>query len=140
MSVNRFTDCPTAPVWRQITAMFYDGLLITAMLFIATAILLPFTQGEAIQSRAYPLYLVFLIFLFYSWFWHKAGQTLGMKAWKIRIITDDGYNPGWQTSFLRLVFAVISMLCLGLGYWWQWFRGYTWHDSVSQTRIIYVKS
>jgi len=124
---------------KQIAAMVYDSLLIFALLFMATSILLIFNQGEAIKSNpSFNLYLVFIVFTYYAWFWNKSGQTLGMRVWKIRIISELDGNPGWRTSFLRLSLAVVSLLCLGLGYFWRLFRPYTWHDKLSQTRIIDV--
>ncbi len=131
-----------APLYRQLFAMFYDSLLIISMLFIATAILLGFNGGEAItadESPVYPVFLLLLIFIFYSWFWTKGGQTLGMKVWKIKIIQENGYLPGWQHSFIRLFFAVLSIVSLGLGYWWSLFFGYTWHDKLSHTQIIDIR-
>jgi len=116
--------------------MVYDSLLIISILFIATAILLPFNHGEAISNKFYSFYLLIIVFIFYGWFWNVSGQTLGMKVWKIRIINENGFNPSWPVSFLRLCFALISIGFFGLGYWWRLFRPYTWHDHFSQTRII----
>jgi len=141
MSSTHYQNCPPASLIKQLAAMLYDSLLIFAILFVATAILLIFNQGEAIESNpSFNLLLVFILFTFYAWFWQKSGQTLGMRVWKIRIVSDLGGNPGWGTSFLRLCFAVVSMLCFGLGYLWRLFRPYTWHDRLSQTRIIDVSS
>ncbi len=119
--------------------MLYDSLLIAALLFFATAILLPFNHGEAIEGPVFSFYLLMVVFIFYAWFWNKAGQTLGMKVWKIRIINEYGTNPSWPAAFLRLICALLSIACLGLGYWWRLFTPYTWHDRLSQTRIIDVK-
>jgi len=131
-----------APLLRQLFAMFYDSLLIIAMLFIATAILLSFNSGEAItadKSPFYPVFLLLLVFIFYGWFWRNGGQTLGMKVWKIKIIHESGYLPNWQHSFVRLFFALLSMAVVGLGYWWTLFFGYTWHDKLSHTLIIDIR-
>jgi uncharacterized RDD family membrane protein YckC len=129
-------QCPSASLFKQLLAMVYDSLLIIAILFAATAILLPFNQGEAISNKFFTFYLLIIIFIFYSWFWNVSGQTLGMKVWKIRIINESGFNPSWGVCFLRLGFALISFACFGLGYWWRLFKPYTWHDHFSQTRII----
>jgi uncharacterized RDD family membrane protein YckC len=121
--------------------MLYDSLLIFAVLFFATAVALVFHHGEAIKSNPlFSLYLLFTVFTFYAWFWQKSGQTLGMRVWKIRIITETGDNPGWGTCYLRLCCALLSWLCLGLGYLWRLFRPYTWHDRLSHTRIINVSA
>ena len=131
-------QCPSASLLKQLVAMLYDSLLIIALLFIATAILLPLNKGESIGGPVYTLYLLSVIFIFYSWFWNKSGQTLGMKVWKIRIINDDGFNPSWAVCFLRLMGALVSISCVGAGYFWRLFTPYTWHDRLSQTRIVDV--
>lgn len=136
------TITQTAPLYRQLFAMFYDSLLIISMLFISTAILLGFNDGEAITTNTSPLYPVFLlllIFTFYAWFWKKSGQTLGMKVWKIKIMHDDGYLPNWQHCYVRLFFSILSIAPAGLGYWWHLAFGYTWHDKLSHTRIIDIR-
>ena len=137
MSQKIFRDAPSASLIKQLAAMLYDSFLIFAVLFLAAAIALIFNRGEAIEaSPLFNLYLLFTLFTFYAWFWNKSGQTLGMRVWKIRIISECGKNPGWGVSYLRLVFALISLLCLGLGYFWRLFKPYTWHDRLSHTRII----
>ena len=139
MANNFFHDCPPASLFKQFAAMLYDSLLVFAVLFLATAIALIFNRGEAIESSPlFSLYLLSVLFSFYAWFWHRSGQTLGMRAWKIRIVSELGGNPGWGSSYLRLVFALVSILCLGLGYFWRLFKPYTWHDKLSQTSIIDV--
>lgn len=139
MSKNLHPNLPSASLIKQLAAMLYDSLLLFALLFLATVVVVAINQGEAIEaSPVFNLYLLLVIFLFYSWFWNKSGQTLGMRVWKIRIIDDYGVNPAWPTSILRLTFALVSIACLGLGYWWRLFKPYTWHDKLSQTRIIDV--
>jgi uncharacterized RDD family membrane protein YckC len=137
MSSHDYSECRSASLLKQLAAMVYDSLLIFAVLFLASAIALLFNHGEAIEhSPVFTFYLVFTVFIFYAWFWHKSGQTLGMRVWKIRIINEYGHNPGWGVSFLRLAFALLSLLCFGLGYLWRLFTPYTWHDRLSGTRII----
>ena len=134
-----YSDCPPASLTRQLAAMVYDSLLIFAVLFLASAIVVLFNQGEAIESNIwFSLYLLLTVFTFYAWFWKKSGQTLGMRVWKIRIVTESGSNPGWSTCYIRLIYALLSWLCLGLGYLWRLFKPFTWHDRLSRTRIINV--
>ena len=141
MTTNYYRDCPPASLIKQFAAMLYDSLLIFAVLFFGTAIAMIFNQGEAIESSPlFNLYLLFALFTFYAFFWNKSGQTLGMRVWKIRIVSKLGRNPGWGVSYLRLVFASVSLLCLGLGYFWRFFKPYTWHDKLSQTSIIDVST
>ena len=131
--------CRNASLLRQLAAMIYDSLLIFAVLFFASAIALLFNGGEAIESNLwFSLYLLLTVFTYYAWFWKKSGQTLGMRAWKIRIITNTGTNPDWLLSYRRLALALLSWACFGLGYLWRLFRPWTWHDRLSGTRIILV--
>ena len=132
---------PPASLIKQLAAMIYDSMLIFAVLFLATAMALLFNQGEAIvRSPIFNLYLILIVFSFYAWFWTKSGQTLGMKVWKIRIVSEFGGNPSWSIAYLRLLFAVISMACLGMGYLWRLFKPYTWHDHLSQTLIVDISA
>ena len=141
MPANLYRNCPPASLFKQFAAMLYDSFLIFAVLFFASAIVLLLNRGEAIESN--PLFSVFLlltVFTFYAWFWQKSGQTLGMRAWKIRIVSEFGGNPSWGISYLRLIFALLSLACFGLGYFWRLFKPYTWHDKLSQTSVVDVSS
>ena len=141
MSEKNLRNAPSASLLKQLAAMLYDSLLIFALLFFASAIALIFNRGEAIESSPlFNLYLVFTLFTFYAWFWHKSGQTLGMRVWKIRIVSEFGGNPSWGVCYLRLMFALLSWLCFGLGYLWRLFKPFTWHDHFSQTRIVDVSA
>ncbi|MFT5221216.1 MAG: putative RDD family membrane protein YckC [Gammaproteobacteria bacterium] len=141
MPNKTFQDCPSASLIKQLAAMVYDSLLILAILFAITAIAVLINGGEAVSSSPlYSLSLFLSVFVFYAWFWQKSGQTLGMKVWKIRIISEFGGNPSWSISFLRLCFSLLSIACLGLGYFWRLFKPYTWHDKLSQTIVIDVSS
>ena len=120
--------------------MLYDSFLIIAILIFFMAFLVLLNRGEAVNGPIYTLYLLMVIFFFYSWFWSRSGQTLGMKVWKIRLINDYGYNPSWPTCLLRLIFSLLSFACFGLGYLWRLYKPYTWHDRLSQTRVIDVKT
>ena len=139
MSTTDIENCPPASLFKQLAAMLYDSFLVFAVLFLAAAVAIVFNRGEAIENNhAFSVYLLFSLFTFYAWFWRKSGQTLGMRAWKIRIVSELGGNPGWGVCYLRLIFALLSIACLGLGYWWRLFKPYTWHDRLSQTRIVDV--
>lgn len=141
MSAETPSICPPASLFRQLAAMVYDSMLIFAVLFAAGAVALIFNRGEAIEhSPLFSLYLLIVVFSYYAWFWRKSGQTLGMRAWKIQIVSEFGGNPSWGVSYLRLCFALISLGCFGLGYLWRLVKPYTWHDRLSQTSVIDVSS
>ena len=130
---------------RRLAAMFYDGLLLVAILMIATALLLPLTGGEAITpvnhpwlEFAYRLVIVGLVVLFFGTFWTRRGQTLGMASWRLRVEREVGTPLTWGDTVKRLAASLISWLPLGLGYFWILFdrEGRAWHDRLSRTRVV----
>jgi uncharacterized RDD family membrane protein YckC len=134
-----------AGVLRRFGAMVYDTLLILALLFIVTALFLPFTRGEAITpgesgalERVYQAALLLAIVLFFCVFWTRKGQTVGMLAWRLRVERNDGKFLTWRDALLRLAGACVSLAPLGLGYLWILIDRdkLAWHDRWSGTRVI----
>ncbi len=127
-------------LFRRLAIIVYDSLLLLALLFLATAIMLPFNNGEAYASGQYlfPIYLLMVSFIFYGWFWTHGGQTLGMKAWKIKIQTINKQPITWKHAFKRFLMAIFSWLFFGLGFVWQLIdkQSYTWHDHFSKTGLF----
>ena len=77
----------------RLVAMFYDALLLLSALLIATAIALLVTKGSLHTHNPFFRTMLFLIcFSFYAWFWLHGGQTLGMRAWKLRLQNKDGLS------------------------------------------------
>ena len=140
MPAYRHDNYPSASLFKQLAAMVYDSLLIFAILFVAVGITIPFNKGVAINPALVYIFFVVVIFVFYGWFWNRSGQTLGMRAWKIQIVSEFGGYPSWSICFLRLFFAMFSFACFGLGYWWRLFKPYTWHDRFSQTKVIDIST
>jgi uncharacterized RDD family membrane protein YckC len=139
---------PNAGVFRRFAAMVYDGLLIVALIFVLTALFLPFTGGEAILASQMPVLAAIYniarlaVFVgFFGLFWTRRGQTLGMSAWRMRLIKADGSPLTWPDTLKRLGAATISLLPLGLGYFWLWIDRdrLTWHDRWTRTRMVVEK-
>lgn len=132
----------SAGLGRRLAALFYDSLLLFGIVCVATLALLPFTGGRAIAPGTlwYQAYLLALIFLFYGWCWTHGGQTLGMKAWRIRVQRRGGGRLGWWQALLRWASATLSWAAFGLGYLWLWFDRdrRTWHDYLSATEVVIV--
>jgi uncharacterized RDD family membrane protein YckC len=139
---------PNAGVFRRLGAMFYDALLIVALMFVLTGLFLLLTGGEAILASQRPVLAAIYnvarlgVFVgFFGLFWTRRGQTLGMAAWRMRVVRVDGSRLGWMDVLKRLAAATVSLLPLGLGYWWLWIdrEGLTWHDRWTHTRMVVEK-
>jgi uncharacterized RDD family membrane protein YckC len=126
--------------------MLYDGLIVIALMMVITALLLSLTGGEAITAARYgvPIELAYraallgLIIGFFGWFWTQRGQTLGMQAWRLRVVREDGSRLTWFDTLQRLAAALVSLAPLGLGYFWVWVDRdkLAWHDRWTHTRIV----
>ena len=128
---------------RRLSAMFYDSLLLTAVLFAATFAVLPFVDGHAIDSTNvfYKLFLLMLAWLYFCWHWIKGGQTLGMRSWHVFVINESGQNPDWKQSTIRFLSALLSIGLLGAGFIWAIFdkEKRALHDHISRTRLVVKK-
>lgn len=133
-------DLPRAGLLRRLAAILYDALLAAAVLFLAVALVLPLTDGEAVQAGnpLFTSYLFLVLFLFFAWFWIHGGQTLGMRAWRLRVQTRDGRPISWGQAMLRYLMAWVSLLAGGLGYLWLLVDrdNETWHDRFSDTVMV----
>ena len=70
--------------------------------------------------------------------WRRGGQTIGMRAWRLHLVSDDGKPMSQRQSWLRFGMAWISLLALGIGFLWSLIdrERRCWHDMVSGTRLI----
>lgn len=127
---------------RRIAAMLYDGLLVAALLIMAT---LPFIAVRGVkpvetgENHFYQLMLILVIYVFFVAFWTRSGRTLGMQSWRLQLEKFDGGGVGIGTATIRFFAALISWAPVGLGFLWQlWDKdNLTWHDRISKTRIVH---
>ena len=133
--------CPSAGLPRRLASIFYDSLLLAALIFIA-AQPFPLIPGELQSSPlvrvAKQVYLLAVGWLYFGWFWTHSGQTVGMKAWRVKVVSADGRAVGWGPATRRYLFAIVSWIPLGLGFWWSLFdtRKRAYHDALSGTRLV----
>ena len=79
---------------RRIFSLLYDSLAILGTIFSLT-LLLVVINGGVPEKGSYGDYLQLLITIlsgpvFYTYFWiANNGQTLGMQAWKIKLISEE---------------------------------------------------
>lgn len=118
MSAQGAGDAVPAGFFRRFAALVYDALLVTAVLFLGTLLLLPLTGGEAITPQqsgpwelAYRGWIALLLGIFFGFSWTRRGQTLGMMSWKIRLQRLDGRLPGWRRALGRLVAGGVLAVC-----------------------------
>ena len=127
---------------RRLAALIYDSLALFALLFAATVPVLFLTGGEAVgpNQPAFTAYLLAVGYVYFGWCWTRSGQTLGMRAWKMRVRTRDGRPLGWRSSLARFAAALVSIGAAGAGLLWVAFDrdGMSLHDRLSGTVLEMV--
>jgi len=136
-----------AGLFRRLFAIFYDGFLLIAILFIVSAIATALNHGKAIEpgDALYPVFVIIIIvlsYLYFAWFWIHGGQSLGMKTWRIQMQASNNCKIGWQTSAIRFVSAIFSWGFFGMGFLWAFYdkNNRCWHDLASKTVLIDLRS
>jgi uncharacterized RDD family membrane protein YckC len=130
---------------RRLATMVYDLLLVFSVLVMAAALFYTgfnlITGGEAITGAAllvFRVYLLAVIAGYYVYFWTGGRQTLGMRAWRTRLLRADGALPTAADALRRLGFAALTLLPAGAGLLWVLFDrdGLAWYDRLSRTRPV----
>jgi uncharacterized RDD family membrane protein YckC len=62
--------------------------------------------------------LLLVAFGYFGLSWTRGGQTLGMRAWRIRLERADGGAPGWLDALVRFSLGTAMALLAGLGLWY----------------------
>lgn len=140
------TEVQYPSLLRRLGAMLYDSLLVIAVSIAYGAAFLwakvalfgyALAEGEK-ANLGWPGFVgwIVLLALYFSFFWIRSGQTLGMKTWRIAVVKQSGERLDFATALLRWLLAVLSLACAGLGYWWALIDKdqQTLHDLFSRTR------
>ncbi|PIE82950.1 MAG: hypothetical protein CSA09_04480 [Candidatus Contendobacter odensis] len=119
MSDRTPTQMATLP--RRLAAVLYDSFLLAAVLFaaagLALALMVLINGSESLKiynplmgNPLFSIYLLLVCFLFYGGFWMHGGQTLGMRAWRLRVQQRDGRSIHWQQALLRFLSASLWLI------------------------------
>ncbi len=140
---------------KRLLAIIYDLFLLIAVFFavgIPLSILTTFifNAGNAIteEHRFYLLNQVIILgslfiasVFFYGWFWTHGGQTLGMKTWRIMLISNNAQRISWKQAIQRYFAAILSWLVLGMGFLLSLLddKKRCWHDMLSGTSLVQLE-
>lgn len=117
------TSLPPAGFFRRLGALIYDSLIVMAILMMAGGVIVAILfaceaagfidygqyqdasdllTSHPIWGPVYTMYLAFVWIYFFVYFWTRAGQTLGMRAWKIIVRNSDGSRITTTQALIRL--------------------------------------
>jgi uncharacterized RDD family membrane protein YckC len=105
------------------------------------------TEGlEDIQPNAFIQWLSLFSWIaclmgYYYICWRKQGQTLGMKAWRLRLQQIDGSLATAQQCLKRCPLAFISLAAFGLGYFYCYIppQKACAHDLLTRTTVVVLE-
>lgn len=93
---------------RRLASMAYEAVLLFAVAFFAAWVFFFASGGrEAIEGwprLALQLLIAAVFAAYFLWCWLRGGQTLAMKAWRIRLV---GVTP--RKALLRFVLAFLLL-------------------------------
>ena len=142
---QRLTATP-ASLWLRVLAGVYDLFPLLALWFFATVSAL-ILRGAAldVHTLSDKLLVQCLVFAFTGAYfvisWLRGGQTIGMKAWRLRVTRADGTPINTKQALIRYLVALISLLAIGIGFFWALFdpQKRTWHDIAAKTVLVQME-
>ncbi|GAA65166.1 hypothetical protein P20311_2975 [Pseudoalteromonas sp. BSi20311] len=123
-------EFPRAGFWRRFASLVYDTLAIIAFAML-TVVLYLFAiqglisldvialngaedvsariQGSLLLSGIRSSLLVLVGLVFFGYFWTKSGQTIGMRAWRLKVQTSQGSLISWPQAIIRSISALLGL-------------------------------
>lgn len=146
-----------AGFFRRLGAWFYDLLILIALEMLAVGLFVgiafigvqlgtlsldgyldmaDFITKNPNMNSIFTCYVFSIAAIFYAYFWSQAGQTIGMKAWKLKVIDESGGRISFTQGLIRLATA-----CFGLGNLFVFFSKdkRAFQDLFSQSQVVLIK-
>jgi len=150
---EELASLPRAGLLRRLAALLYDMFLVGGIWVTCGFILLMLyglvgdntsevvdgaIQTSPVLSFIQLVMMVTTVTAFYLWFWRRTGQTLGMIAWRIRVINTDNQPVTLRQGLIRFYLAWPAFWLAGLGYLWMYIdkQGDAIHEKLSDTKTV----
>jgi uncharacterized RDD family membrane protein YckC len=132
---------------RRFAALIYDGFLLAALLMTYTGAILIFTRRAVLPETygawayLYRAGLIAVIAAYYVLNWIRSGQTLGMRAWRLRAVSGAGSRLNATSALLRFLCGFLAWPPAALGVLWLYLDPdrLAIHDRLSGTRVVRVE-
>lgn len=123
---------PYAGFFRRLVAFLLDGIFLSIVLSISSAV-----SGSQIQGTSGIAILINFIY-FVGLIGGPAGQTIGSKIVKIRVISVTGGPVGYPRALARQLFSILSGIILLAGYFMMLVtkKKQTLHDLLAGTVVV----
>lgn len=162
----------SAPLAKRLIGVVYELLLMIAILMVSGGVYQAIAGVAGVPPQALSqhsgwqsglfVWVTLILFLYYSFCWTRSGQTLPMKTWKMRLVSEQNQpislhqaqwrffslmcfvlplGPVWMLGRHQVIpapFVWIAVLWAVLPYAWGFFdkdRQFL-HDRLAHSRII----
>lgn len=101
--VQSGAQAPLIPgIWRRMACFIYEGMLLFGVVMISGYLFSSLTQQRhALQGRhALQAFMFVVLGIYFVFFWSRSGQTLAMKAWRLKLVDAQSGRPMSQTKAL----------------------------------------
>lgn len=138
-----------ASLWLRLAAAVYDLFPLIALWMLSAGLFLLAAHGRVDVAHppfAYRFALRLTLFAISAAYfvisWSRGGQTIGMRAWRLRVVDSDGNALPWPRALLRFVVALAGLLPFGIGFWWCLIERnhHAWHDWAAQSAVLRIPS
>lgn len=153
----------TPALARRLASFVYEGVLLFGVVMIAGYLYSTLTQQRHALAGQHGLqaFLFVILGIYFVWFWSHGGQTVAMKAWHIRLVTQDGQGVTQPRALARYLLSWVWFIPALVAVWqvgphsagqiFGWMAagvlGYAllallhpqrqfWHDALCGTRLI----
>ena len=102
---------PPASIRRRLAALVYESVLLFGVIFVAAlAFSLVMQARNGLTYRhLMSVWIAIVAGVYFVGFWHRGGQTLPMKTWRLRVVAANGAPLSAGRAIARYVLA------------WLWF-------------------
>ena len=137
-----------ASFWLRAAAAIYDLFPLIGLWMLTTALAMFVAHGDVDAAHpptpwrlALQVSLLAVTAGYFVFSWARGGQTIGMRAWRLRVVAAEGGALPWPRALSRFALALVSLLVFGLGFAWclldRRHRG--WHDFVARSEVVRVE-
>jgi len=115
---------PRAGFWVRMVALLID--------FILVGILMSVLHTHHLELVVLATYGAVM--------WKVRGSTIGGIVFDLRVVRLDGRAVDWETAIVRALSCFLSMVVVGLGFFWIAFdeNHQAWHDKIAGTVVVRV--
>jgi uncharacterized RDD family membrane protein YckC len=128
---------------RRLGGVLYEALAVIALWMLASAGITTIFDNATQGPVRWMLQGVSLLTIsgYFLWCWTHGGQTLAMKTWRVKVVTDHGALLSFPQALQRLLLATVLLVAAGIGFWWALVDrdGQFLHDRLGKTRLVLLE-